>query len=132
MSSNRNTFEGVDACDVSLFESIETLKTNSPLGASLSRDIFQTSSKNPMIVVIVPAKGPSKLIAEARKIQEEGLKQMTNTARLYLNTFQRRSEIWSQIKDIEVRQKKKTDQTIPILSVFDLTSGSYPKTSKWR
>jgi hypothetical protein len=64
------------------------------------------------MVVVVPTRGHSKLvplIAEAHKIQGEVLSQMAKTTRLYLDTFQRRSEIWLQIKDIEVRQKQRTD-----------------------
>lgn len=112
MASNRNTFEGVDACDVAFFESVETLKDNSPLGAALNLDTLQTSSKRPVIVAIVTTRGPSKLvpeIAEAHEMRKAVLSQMAKTAKSYLDTFQQRSEISSQIKDISERQKQRTD-----------------------
>jgi hypothetical protein len=112
MASNRNTFEGVDACDVAFFESVETLKDNSPLGAALNLDTLQTSSKRPVIVAIVTTRGPSKLvpeIAEAHEMRKAVLSQMAKTARSYLDTFQQRSEISSQIKEITGRQKQRTD-----------------------
>jgi hypothetical protein len=112
LASNRNTFEGVDACDISFFESAETLKDNTPLGAALNLDTLQTSSKRPVIVAIVATGGPSKLvpeIAEAHEMRKAVLSQMAKTAKSYLDTFQQRSEIISQIKDISERQKQRTD-----------------------
>lgn len=113
MATNRNTFEGVDACDVAFFESFQTLNDKIPLGAALNLDTLKTSSKRPVIVAIVAKGGPSKLAteeAEALEVRLAVLSQMAKTARSYLHTFQQRSEFHSQIKEITGRQKQRTDR----------------------